>query len=82
VTDSRDDKLTAAIDQALREYNADDDQTFITGWVLVTAEIDPTNESSSGIGLQYPHGIMAWTTALGIIEAAKLRLASQWQREA
>jgi hypothetical protein len=29
----------------------------------------------------YPHGQMAWPTALGTIEAAKLRLSANWTEE-
>jgi len=82
MTDPRDAKLTAAIEQALQEYNADAEiPTYVTNWVLVTAEIDPANDNRSGIGIAYPNGNMQWPTALGIIEAAKLRLAAQWQAD-
>lgn len=77
-----DKELTEAIDAAIsRHYDQTGDPTFVTGWVLVTAEINPTDDGISGIGLFYPNGSMHWPTALGIVEAARIRLHSQFAAE-
>lgn len=67
--------LTEAIDTAIRQYYADDEinDGLPAGWVLLINDLSATTEAS-GITIAYPHGSMPWTSALGIVEAGRIRM--------
>ncbi len=72
-------ELTTAVNEALARYYEDSEEpTFIVDWMLITSEIDPRRDNSSGVGMFYQGGVMSWPTAFGLCEAARLRLQVGW----
>lgn len=54
----------------------------ITGWIVLvsTSTIDQDGKEESGIGTIFAGGSMPWTQSLGLVEAARLRLHTQWSQ--
>lgn len=78
-TEDAERELTAAVNDALSKYyESVDEPTFIVSWMIITSEIDPRRNNSSGVGMFYENGIMPWPSAFGLIEAARLRLQAGW----
>jgi len=65
-----------AIDEAIREFaKSSGVDGVVTGWVAIAATVSHDGEEdTSGIMTIYPHGSMPWHTALGIVEAARIRM--------
>jgi hypothetical protein len=68
------------IDEAIAAYCQSEGWTGVTvGWVALVATIDHDGEDErSGISIIYPGGSMQWPLALGIVEAARIRMHSQF----
>jgi hypothetical protein len=82
MTDPSDAKLTIAIDEAVRQYFADEgiDDAMPAGWVLLVNTIGTDMEREpSGVTIAYPNGSMPWATALGIVEMGRVRMRSQFE---
>jgi hypothetical protein len=48
---------------------------IVTGWVVLVATADfDGNQDKSGVSTIYPGGSMPWIQALGILEAARIRM--------
>jgi hypothetical protein len=76
--------LESEIDDALASHAAVGEWAgVITGWVMLvsTVEVDEIGERS-GVAQIYPGGSMPWIQALGIIEAARIRMHDDFRREA
>lgn len=73
-----------AIDDAIRaHFVANEYPEIITGWAVLVATtgVDDDGEEISGVNLIYPGGSMSWPMALGIIEAGRIRMHSQFSSE-
>lgn len=69
-------KLTEAIDAAVSQYYQDnEDEGLPAGWVLLVNDLSTTSDET-GVTIAYPHGSMPWTSALGIVEAGRIRMHS------
>jgi hypothetical protein len=69
-------ELHNALDAAINDvYRADGGTGHIAGWVcaVVTIGNDGVNDTT-GTMIMYPNGSMPWHIALGIMEAARLRM--------
>jgi hypothetical protein len=65
------------IDDAINQFARDAGRNeIITGWIVLaaTSTIDADGQDVSGIELIYNNGNMPWTHALGLVEAARLRM--------
>lgn len=70
-------RLANKINDALTEFNADTDGVYFpTGWVLLVSALNALDPLRSGVSITYSDQMMPWATALGIVEAGKLRLSS------
>jgi hypothetical protein len=69
-----------AIDEAITAHlQAEQEAGVITGWVAIVAITDHSGEDEeSGVITVYPGGSMGWPMALGIVEAGRIRLHSQF----
>lgn len=66
-----------AIDEAIAAHaRADGYNGAIAGWIVIapTIEYDKDGDAISGLITIYPHGSMPWHSALGIVEAARIRM--------
>ena len=69
-----------AIDEAIAAHTHAEGCTGITvGWVVLVAQVVPDgDDDASGVCTIYPGGSMAWPMALGIVEAARIKLHSDY----
>jgi hypothetical protein len=76
-------KLTAVIDAAVSDYYAEAEIPGLpAGWVLLINDIGvDTDCDTSGVTIAYPHGTMPWTSALGIVEAARIRMHTSFGQD-
>lgn len=70
----------AAIDEAIAAHTATDHPgAIVTGWIVLAATISTHGEEEiSGVDIVLPSGSIPWTHALGIIEAARIRMHRAW----
>lgn len=71
-----------AIDEAITAHaNASGWTGVITGWVVLAATMEHDGENTvSGVASIYPGGDMPWPLALGLVEAARIKLHSDYAR--
>ena len=69
-----------AIDEAITAHlRAEGETGMVTGWVVIVAITDHSSEDEqSGVHTVYPGGSMGWPMALGIVEAGRIRMHSQF----
>ena len=69
-----------AIDEAIAAHAKAGGWTGITvGWVVLVAQVIPDgDEEASGVCTIYPGGSMPWPMALGIVEAARIKLHADY----
>ena len=72
-----------AIDEAITAHAVAEGWTgVITGWVVLASTVDHDGDDEvSGIAQIYPGGSMSWIQALGILEAARIRMHEQFRRD-
>jgi hypothetical protein len=73
----------APIDEAIVDYVREQGSPkIVTGWIVVVAssEVDDDGERS-GIDLIFSGGNMPWIPALGMIEAARLKMHGDWMKD-
>jgi hypothetical protein len=72
-----------AIDEAvLAHARAEHPGLVVTGWIVIASTLSHDGtDTSSGVAMIYPGGSMPWTTALGLIEAARLRAHHDFNSE-
>jgi hypothetical protein len=72
-----------AIDEAITAHCQAEGWTGVqVGWVALVATVDHDGEDErSGIITIYPGGSMQWPLALGIVEAARIRMHSAFAAE-
>ena len=64
------------IDDAITAHMANEGPAgVVTGWMVIVGTIDHDGEDErSGVWTIYPGGSMQWPMALGLLEAARIRL--------
>lgn len=70
-----------AIDEAITAHARADGYTgAIAGWIVIapTIDYDADGDEISGLITIYPRGSMPWHSALGIVEAARIRMHHQY----
>lgn len=72
-----------AIEEAISAHCAAEGWTGVNvGWLVIVATVDHDGEDdTSGIATIYPGGNMQWPLALGIVEAARVRMHQQFLSE-
>jgi hypothetical protein len=71
----------AAIEAAIVAHTAEDHPgAVVTGWIVLAATIstDGDGDEISGVDVVLPGAALPWTHALGIIEAARIRMHRAW----
>ena len=69
-----------AIDDAIMAHVRAEGYTgAVAGWIVIAPTVDyEGDEQVSGLITVYPGGSMPWHSALGIVEAARLRMQQQF----
>jgi hypothetical protein len=69
-----------AIDEAIAAHAQAEGWTGVTtGWIVLVATMEHDGESErSGLCAIYPGGTMPWPMALGIIEAARIKMHTDY----
>lgn len=72
-----------AIDEAITAHCQAEGWTGVrVGWVLLVATVDHDGEDErSGVTTVYPGGSMQWPLALGIVEAARIRMHTDFAND-
>ncbi|HEX6969133.1 MAG TPA: hypothetical protein VF174_10025 [Micromonosporaceae bacterium] len=68
------------IDEGIRQFaKSSGMEGVVTGWIAIVATVGHDGEEdTSGIMTIYPPGSMPWHTALGLVEAARIRMHAEF----